>query len=536
MADRQPYEIARETVKQLTLRKLSPTPENYQATYHEIAGTKRMQPFPEEQLQTIAKSLPTKTPGQQRLQAQFDHAVRHHNWTSVQAALVGYTQLAPTPRTPSDLAASTSSAASPSTTPSVHGTPVELASAVGHAAPDDMLRITPEVKDQINRLIEHAVPAAGAEETPLVGLGKELVLLLKQANPSMSMLRTQLANFNFKLTFVAEEQTAIKTTLLELLNLIFENVAELSLDERWLQGQMEALKSAAKPPLTLRRLEDVRARLKDVILKQIEAKAQSHAAQEEMKRLLAAFIERLSSMTESSGAFKGKVEQYAKQIEGATTLAEIAPVMQEAVTAARNMALDSQRVGDELREMREKTAETESRLHQLENDLEKASALARNDPLTGALNRKGLDEAIEREISTCKRKGLRLSVALLDIDNFKKINDEHGHTTGDAALVHLTAVARDCIRPQDSLGRYGGEEFVVVMPDTALEQGVDVMTRVQRELTKRFFLAGTDKLLITFSAGVAELGANEPGPDAVVRADQAMYLAKRSGKNRVVGA
>jgi len=526
MADRQPYDIARETVKQLTLRKLSPTPENYQAIYHEIAGTKRLQPFPEEQLQTIAKSLPTKTPGQQRLQAQFDHAVRHHNWTSVQAALVGYTQLAPTPRAASELGTSSVPATS---------APVEVASAVVTTG-DELLRITPEVKDQIARLIEHAVPAAGAEETPLEGLAKELVLLLKQASPSMSMLRTQLANFNFKLTFVAEEQAAIKTTLLELLNLIFENVAELSLDERWLQGQMDALRSAAKPPLTLRRLEDVRARLKDVILKQIEAKAQSRAAQEEMKRLLAAFIERLSTMAETSGTFKGKVEQYAKQIEGATTLAEIAPVMQEAVAAARNMALDSQRVGDELREMREKTAETESRLQQLENDLEKASALARNDPLTGALNRKGLDEAIEREMATCKRKGLKLSVALLDIDNFKKINDEHGHTTGDAALVHLTAVARDCIRPQDSLGRYGGEEFVVVMPDTALEQGIDVMTRVQRELTKRFFLAGTDKLLITFSAGVAELGTNEPGPDAVVRADQAMYLAKRSGKNRVVGA
>ena len=153
-----------------------------------------------------------------------------------------------------------------------------------------------------------------------------------------------------------------------------------------------------------------------------------------------------------------------------------------------------------------------------------------------AMHRQGLDEAVEREITTSRRKQSNLCVSLLDIDNFKKINDTHGHETGDAALVHLTQVARECIRPQDTLGRYGGEEFVVVMPETSIEQGIEVMTRVQRELTRRFFLAGTQKLLITFSAGVAQLGDAESGVKAVERADQAMYLAKRSGKNRVVAA
>jgi diguanylate cyclase len=86
------------------------------------------------------------------------------------------------------------------------------------------------------------------------------------------------------------------------------------------------------------------------------------------------------------------------------------------------------------------------------------------------------------------------------------------------------------------LARYGGEEFVILMPDTALDKGVEAMTRLQRELTKRFFLAGTEKLLITFSAGVAQLAAQEEPMDAIKRADQAMYLAKRAGKNRVLAA
>jgi diguanylate cyclase len=127
-------------------------------------------------------------------------------------------------------------------------------------------------------------------------------------------------------------------------------------------------------------------------------------------------------------------------------------------------------------------------------------------------------------------------MAMLDIDNFKNINDRLGHATGDEALTHLAAVAREVMRPQDTLARYGGEEFVILLPDTPLDRGIEAMTRLQRELTKRYFLTGTEKILITFSAGVAQMAADESGHDAIRRADQAMYLAKRAGKNRVLGA
>jgi diguanylate cyclase len=172
----------------------------------------------------------------------------------------------------------------------------------------------------------------------------------------------------------------------------------------------------------------------------------------------------------------------------------------------------------------------------LHQELDRVSAQARHDPLTGALNRHGLDEALNREISKVKRQDTPLCVSLLDIDNFKKLNDTLGHAMGDNALTHLADVAREVMRPQDTLARYGGEEFVILLPDTLLEQGIEAMTRLQRELTKRFFLAGTEKVLITFSAGVAQLVADEIGHDAIKRADQAMYLAKRAGKNRVLGA
>lgn len=186
--------------------------------------------------------------------------------------------------------------------------------------------------------------------------------------------------------------------------------------------------------------------------------------------------------------------------------------------------------------MRERANQTDAELIKLHQELDRVSAQARHDPLTGALNRKGLEEAVDREMSNVRRKDAPLCMALLDIDNFKKLNDTLGHATGDIALTHLANVARECMRPQDTLARYGGEEFVILLPDTPLDKGVDAMTRLQRELTKKFFLAGTEKVLITFSAGVAQLAPDESGTDAIKRADKAMYLAKRAGKNRVVAA
>jgi diguanylate cyclase len=190
---------------------------------------------------------------------------------------------------------------------------------------------------------------------------------------------------------------------------------------------------------------------------------------------------------------------------------------------------------DDLQAMREKTESAEVEISKLHHELDRVSAQARHDPLTGALNRRGLDEAIQREISTARRKGTILCLALLDIDNFKKLNDDLGHEAGDEALTHLANVTRECMRPQDTLARYGGEEFVILLPDTELEQGIATLTRLQRELTRNFFLRDNLKVLITFSAGVAQLAPDEAAIDGIKRADQAMYIAKRTGKNRVLG-
>ena len=158
------------------------------------------------------------------------------------------------------------------------------------------------------------------------------------------------------------------------------------------------------------------------------------------------------------------------------------------------------------------------------------------DELTGLHNRRFMLEIMHLEGARVQRNHQPLLIAQLDLDHFKHINDTHGHQTGDEALQHLASVIRENLRPQDSVARYGGEEFVILLPDTDVDLATATLVRLQRALTKRYFLARQQKLLITFSAGVAELQADEDTESALDRADKAMYIAKRSGKNRVISA
>jgi diguanylate cyclase len=125
---------------------------------------------------------------------------------------------------------------------------------------------------------------------------------------------------------------------------------------------------------------------------------------------------------------------------------------------------------------------------------------------------------------------------MLDLDDFKRLNDTYGHQAGDAALKHLVRIVKDTLRSMDVIARFGGEEFLILLPETTAEAAAQTMTRLQRELTKHFFMHENDKLLITFSAGVALRIPNEEQAALVARADQAMYRAKKAGKNRVMVA
>lgn len=174
----------------------------------------------------------------------------------------------------------------------------------------------------------------------------------------------------------------------------------------------------------------------------------------------------------------------------------------------------------------------EMRIAELEAALAEAREAACTDPLTGALNRRGFEQACLREFSRARRNGAPLALAHLDLDDFKRLNDTLGHQAGDQALKSLVSVLHRSMRPSDVLCRFGGEEFVLMLPDTSLQAATAVVTRFLREFSAQP-VPGTGRVM-TFSAGVVNIRLDESLDEATQRADAATYAAKRAGKNCVV--
>lgn len=163
---------------------------------------------------------------------------------------------------------------------------------------------------------------------------------------------------------------------------------------------------------------------------------------------------------------------------------------------------------------------------------DEVQALAATDPLTGIFNRRRFQELGERELARSKRSGRPLSAVLIDVDHFKDINDSHGHEIGDQALERLSETLVGGLRATDVIGRLGGEEFAILMPETEAEEAREVADRLLERVSNIVF-PGVDGLTMTITAGIAQFTQPEVLSGLIRRADQAMYQAKDLGRNRV---
>jgi diguanylate cyclase (GGDEF)-like protein len=158
------------------------------------------------------------------------------------------------------------------------------------------------------------------------------------------------------------------------------------------------------------------------------------------------------------------------------------------------------------------------------------------DGLTGVHNRRWLDETLHRMVRRHENGGSRLALSLIDIDHFKSFNDTYGHAAGDHVLTVVAAVLAANLRPTDLVARFGGEEFVIIFPDTDVQEAAIAAERVRRAVGDETMKLpdGTALPNVTISMGVAELTAGQSVPDLLKAADAAMYEAKQSGRNSVV--
>ena len=408
----------------------------------------------------------------------------------------------------------------------------EMETDAGNAQPASV-----ELREFLAHMLEVSIATRLIDSPELTADASVLAHRLRAPAPIDSTeLRAQLNAIGSEIESSGTRRDAVQGGLLRLLRLLAENVGDLVAEDHWLRGQMAMVLKIISKPLNPAIIEEAERSLQDVIRQQTLLKESLNATKSTLKEMVASFIDELGKLSTATGDYHDAIENLAQQIRQTDDVNQLSALLEEVLSETRTIQDSALNSRQEVLRAREKVAAAEARISQLERELENVSEKVREDHLTGTLNRRGLNAAFDREIAIAERQSQMLCVALLDIDNFKEFNDQLGHQAGDDVLVHLAQVMKETMRPSDTVARYGGEEFMLLLPNTAIELAVSVIGRLQRELTRRFFLHDHKKLLITFSAGVASHVAGEKQADVIARADQALYEAKVAGKNRVLAA
>jgi diguanylate cyclase len=593
MNNQTPSEIARETLKMLAQRRLLPTPDNYAKIYAEISGApvensgaekvlydmaehlrlsgksadtgitlKKMlsEEKWEQCFKEIEKILPKTGQDDTVVQAwpvlirdllrQLD--IPHKGLTVTRKKEGLETVLARFSSKPEilyDKLGNLIRSWSESTTidnpveagPEAPATPVTAMPAATAAAPavigvsqadEHAVEMLSRLAELLAKTLENSISA----QPELTGDVHQITALVRgiETMTDITDLGHKLRQFWLKVELHGCDKNRIQEGLVRLLRLLVENVSEMVEDEEWLHGQVNVLHDIIDNPIDKYAIADAERSLREAIIKQSMLKKSLVDAKLTLKNLMTTFIDRLSDITVSTGDYHQKIEGYSQKIAQSNNLNELGNLLNDIMQDTHVIQASTMRSHEELLDSRKQVESAEEKISILKKELSEVSELVHQDQLTGALNRRGLDAAFEREIKLADRSMAPLCVALLDIDNFKRLNDTMGHQVGDQALVHLCNVIKEALRPSDSVARYGGEEFVIILPDVALEEAASTVERLQRELTRQFFLHENDRVLVTFSAGVAQRATDEPQEDVIGRADKAMYLAKHTGKNRVV--
>jgi len=310
------------------------------------------------------------------------------------------------------------------------------------------------------------------------------------------------------------------------------SLAELAEDDSWARGQVDAMKLQIDGGLTARSVRSVSELLGHTRERQHQLREDRARARDALKLLINRMLSELGELGQHTGRFHESVGRYADTIEKADSLESLAGVVREMVEESRTVqSLVSQAQG-RLESEHAKAVGLSERVAELEGELRRLSEEVSTDQLTQIANRRGLMQAFDAEKARMERGQTELSIGLLDVDNFKRLNDELGHAAGDTALKSLAEVVSKALRPTDLVARYGGEEFVVLLPDTPVQEGEQILTRLQRSLSGGLFMHEQRQVFVTFSAGVTLYRQGEAIEAALERADEALYEAKRTGKNR----
>jgi len=316
-----------------------------------------------------------------------------------------------------------------------------------------------------------------------------------------------------------------------------QGLTELAEDDSWARGQCEMLQLRLSEGLNVRSVRAASDLLANARKRQALLRTERNQARDALKELIQGMLSELGEFSEHTGRFHANVGRHAEAISKAESLGSLADVVREMLHDSSEVQAMVSQTQSRLQAEQARAGAMQLRVRELEGELRRLSDEVSTDALTQVANRRGLAQAFDVERARLQRartegKPCGLAVGLIDIDNFKKLNDTLGHAAGDVALQKLAQQVREQLRPLDTVARFGGEEFVVLLPDVDTAEAQSVLTRLQRKLSASLFMHDNKEVFVTFSAGVTALREAEPLESALERADEALYEAKRTGKNR----
>ncbi len=233
----------------------------------------------------------------------------------------------------------------------------------------------------------------------------------------------------------------------------------------------------------------------------------------------------------------GMSASYDDRLSGATQKLAVAQHRDQFKAIVESLVKSTRQMGDTNKALEERLTLSKTEISNLQQSLEAIRAESLTDPLTGLGNRKYFDRSIEMAVQNALANGEPLSLLMFDIDHFKSFNDSYGHLTGDQVLRLVGVSLKQTIKGQDITARYGGDEFAVVLPNTALRQALTVADHIRgavmaKELKKK----STGEILgrVTVSVGASMLKPDDDTHSLLERADACLYAAKRNGRNRVI--
>ena len=333
----------------------------------------------------------------------------------------------------------------------------------------------------------------------------------------------------------ANRRARLMTSMTDLIETICQVVPALVEDELWVKTQFAAVRKAVHPEHGMPdrgELTQARQLLLATAAEHQKLLALRRESLRGIKALLAQWVANMGRLSDYGRDYGTVLGSFTRRIENVDSLDQLASTLASTIeeTRALNEHLDTARA--DLEASCNRAQELEEQVSSLSERLNVTSAQLMTDHLTELLNRRGLEASFGQMWQACQAQGRPLALVLLDIDDFKKINDSLGHKTGDEALRQFAAMLRSGLRPDDRSSRFGGEEFVLLLPGATVEGGVEMVRRLQRRAAEQALLGGPNRHQITFSGGVAQVRDGSLA-QALDEADEALYEAKRTGKNRV---